>query len=74
MEHCNDCDIVHDLNYCPLCEAKDQIKELEEQVQTAYEDSKEEWSQKGYKEGYEEGFQEAMTEAIKHQKEPNADE
>lgn len=33
MIYCPDCDIVYDTKYCPLCEAKDTIQELKNQIE-----------------------------------------
>lgn len=34
MEYCNKCDIVFDDKDCPLCVAKDAIKDLEKRVES----------------------------------------
>lgn len=32
MNYCNNCDIAHEERDCPLCEAKSEIKVLEERI------------------------------------------
>lgn len=32
MYYCNNCDIAHEELPCPLCEAKDKIKNLEKEI------------------------------------------
>lgn len=32
MYYCNNCDIAHEERTCPLCEAKAEIKSLEERI------------------------------------------
>jgi len=33
MYYCNDCDITYEEKNCPLCEAKEKIKQLEKGLQ-----------------------------------------
>ena len=33
MYYCNSCDIAHEEKICPLCEAKEEIKSLEEEIE-----------------------------------------
>jgi rubrerythrin len=33
MYYCNDCDIAHEERNCPLCEAKKEIKQLEQEIE-----------------------------------------
>jgi len=33
MYYCNSCDIAHEEKTCPLCEAKEEIKSLEEEIE-----------------------------------------
>jgi hypothetical protein len=32
MYYCNDCDIAYEEKNCPLCEAKEEIKSLENEI------------------------------------------
>jgi hypothetical protein len=32
MNYCNNCDIAHEERDCPLCEAKEEIKSLEKEI------------------------------------------
>jgi hypothetical protein len=32
MNYCNNCDIAHEEKNCPLCEAKQEIKALEKEI------------------------------------------
>jgi len=33
MNYCNNCDIAHEDRDCPLCEAKEEIKSLEQEIE-----------------------------------------
>ena len=33
MNYCNNCDIVYEERDCPLCEAKQEIKSLEQRIE-----------------------------------------
>jgi len=33
MYYCNECDIAHEERYCPLCDAKTEIKALEQEIE-----------------------------------------
>ena len=33
MYYCNSCDIVHEERDCPLCDAKEEIKRLEQEIE-----------------------------------------
>ncbi len=32
MNYCNNCDIAHEERDCPLCQAKEEIKSLEKEI------------------------------------------
>lgn len=33
MRYCNNCDIAYEERRCPLCEAKDEIRELSDKIE-----------------------------------------
>lgn len=33
MNYCNNCDIAHEERDCPLCQAKEEIKSLEQEIE-----------------------------------------
>ena len=33
MNYCNNCDIAHEERDCPLCDAKEEIKRLEQEIE-----------------------------------------
>lgn len=41
MDICHHCNIVHDENECPLCEAQERIETLEEQLDDSHDEIKE---------------------------------